>query len=272
MALVAAACGGDEDYTAEPMGTIAFSSNRDGNSEIWVIEADGGGETKLTTDGAPDSEPAWAPDGSRLAFTSYRTGPANLFAMNADGSDVQQLTDNPGVDGGARWARDGSRIAFYSFRDQSAGLMWTMSVDGSDPQPVLADQSPGPEAGCAGGFPGGWFPDGQRILFRGSQGGEVDALQICSATPGGSDVQIILSEANVKSHYPALSPDGTKIAFASDRDGNSEVYVMNVDGGGVRSTNTRRGPPTASGSPFTPIGAETSISISSGPTAASFAG
>ena len=154
--------------------------------------------------------------------------------MNADGTDVRQLTDHPGVEGGARWSRDGSQIAFYSFRDQSAGLMWKMSADGSDPEPVLTDQLSDPQAGCAGGFPGSWFPDGQRILFRGSQGGQIDALQICSAAPDGSDVQVILSEDNVKSHLPTLSPDGTKIAFASDRDGNPEVYVMNVDGGGIR--------------------------------------
>ena len=243
--VVAAACGGEEEvFTGEPTGTIAFTSNRDGNDETYLINGDGSQQLNITNNEAADREPWWSPDGSRLALSSSRTGPANLFVMNADGSDVQQLTEDPAVEGGTRWSPDGSRIAFYSFRQQGKGLMWVMNADGSEIEPVLEEYTPaGPEVACAGGFPGGWFPDGQRILYRGSQG-DIDALQICSVAPDGSDIKIILSELAVMNYFPSLSPDGRKIAFTSDRDGNPEIYVMNADGGRLRRLTNSISDPT----------------------------
>lgn len=230
--LAACAGSGGETYTGEPFGTIAFVSDRDGNQEIYLMRADGSGQRNLTNSERDDREPAWSPDGSLLAFASYRTGPANLFVMNADGSGVRQVTDNPAVDGRPRWSPDGDLLAFYSFRSQRRGLLWLVSAQGGDVLPVLADQTPGPTTDCSGGFPGGWFPDG-RILFRGSRG-DIEALQICSVRPDGSDLRVIFSEKEVFSYHPALSPDGRKIAFASDRDGNPEIYVIDVDGGNLR--------------------------------------
>ena len=267
VAFVAAACGEKEKFTAEPTGTIAFTTGRDygpgreedragpgtcgdnidnggdtlkdakdeecANVEIYLMNGDGSTQVNISNNEAWDSEASWSPDGSRLAFGSYRTGPLNIFAMNAEGSDVQQLTESPAVEGGARWSPDGSRIAFYSFRAEVAGFMWVMNADGSDPKPILKDLVPSPETACSGGFPGGWFPDSQRILYRGSQG-STGALQICSVAPDGSDVKVIRSETGTMSYYPALSPDSRKIAFTSTRDGNAEIYVMNADGGGLR--------------------------------------
>lgn len=233
-AILATACagGGGANYTGEPVGAIAFTSNREEDEEIFVMNADGTGQTNLTNNLANDSEPWWSPDGSRLAFSSFRTGTANLFTMAADGSDVQQLTESPAVDGGARWSPDGQRIAFYTFRSQSKQLLWVMNADGSDVQPVLEEQVPGPDTPCAGGFAGGWLSQ-DRLLFRGSQGG-LNALQICAVNLDGTDTQVIFSEPGVFSYFPALSPDGAKIAFTSNRDGNLEIYVMNVDGSGLK--------------------------------------
>jgi Tol biopolymer transport system component len=247
--ITAAACGGEEEvFTGEPTGTIAFVTNRDGNEEIYLMNGDGSEQLNITNNEAADSEPWWSPDASRLIFKSFRTGPANIFVMSPDGSDVRQLTDSSAVEGGAHWSPDGSRIAFYSFRREREGLMWVLSADGSDPQPVLKDQVPGPQTVCAGGFPGGWFPDGKRILYRGSEGG-ISALQICSVEPDGSNIKIILSESGVMSFFPSLSPDGRKIAFTSDRDGNAKIYVMDVDGGHLRRlTNDEERNPNEDGS------------------------
>jgi Tol biopolymer transport system component len=246
--IAAAACGGGEKevFTGEPTSTIAFASDRDGNSEIYVMNGDGSQQVNITNNEAADQDPWWSPDGARLAFSSLRSGSPGLFIMNADGSDVKQLTEGPAEEGSPRWSPDGKRIVFYSFREQSKGLMWIMNADGSDAQPVLEEYTPaGPEQACAGGFPGSWFPNGQRILYRGSEGG-IHSLQICSVAPDGSDIKVIHSEDMVKSYYPSLSPDGSKIAFTSDRDGHAEIYVMNADGGHLRRlTNTPYDPTRA---------------------------
>ena len=233
IAVAAAACKGGSEFSGEPGGTIAFVSSRDGNGEIYVMQGDGAEETNITNNPAEDIEPSWSPDASRVLFSSYREQTANIFTAAADGSDVQQLTAGPAVAGGAYWSPDGSRIALYSFRQQGKGIMWVMNADGTDPQPVLTNQPPGPQTACSGGFPAGWFPDSEQILFRGSQGG-ISALQLCSVKTDGSDLKVILSEENVRNYYPSLSPDSREIAFTSDRDGNPEIYVMNADGGAVR--------------------------------------
>ena len=73
-------------------GRIAFRSNRDGNYEIYVRNADGSGQTNLTNNPAGDFEPTWSPDGEKIAFRSNRDGNEEIYVMNADGSDLTRLT------------------------------------------------------------------------------------------------------------------------------------------------------------------------------------
>ena len=76
----------DASGPAAAQGRIAFSSFRDGNTEIYVVNADGSGQTNLTNHGADDRGPAWSPDGAKIAFWSDRAGNTEIYVMNADGS------------------------------------------------------------------------------------------------------------------------------------------------------------------------------------------
>ena len=80
-----------------PNGQIAFTSDRDGTLEIYVMNADGSSQTRLTfTTNATNAEPAWSPDGTKIAFTSDRDGVLQMYVMNAaDGSAQTRLTLNP---------------------------------------------------------------------------------------------------------------------------------------------------------------------------------
>ncbi|MBI2914114.1 MAG: PD40 domain-containing protein [Chloroflexi bacterium] len=232
VALLAGACGGSrqqEGTPAPPTGRIAFSSDRDGYSQVYVMNADGSGQVNVSQGEDREDQPWWAPDGEHIAFSSLRDVFPDIYLVKADGTDLRRLTNDAAVDGAMRWSPDGSKVAFYSFQSQSRGFLWVAKSDMTDQTPVLASLFPaGPEVECAGGFPGAWFPDGNRILYRGS--GSSGALQICAVNEDGSDVRIIHSEPQAASYYPALSPDGTKIAFTTNRDGNDEIYVMNADG------------------------------------------
>ena len=114
-----------------PTGRIAFSSERDGNTDISVMNADGSGVTRLTDHYADDTTPSWSPDGRRIAFSSERDGNAEISVMNADGSDAIRLTDHPSDDRSPAWSPDGRRIAFSSERDGNAEI-YVMDADGSD--------------------------------------------------------------------------------------------------------------------------------------------
>lgn len=154
--------------TWSPDGTkLAFISDRDGprKSEIWIINVNGSGLTKLTTnvqlgsDGAGpffgwDQNPRWSPDGSRIAFDSTRDGlsTTELYVMNADGSNQTRLTNNINDDRFPSWSPDSQRIAFHRGGSFTAGIN-IMNRDGTNPVHVTID----------GGAPV-WSPDGSRFV------------------------------------------------------------------------------------------------------------
>ena len=113
---------GSSPTQQEAVSQIAFVSERDGNSEIYVINSDGSGLANLTNNPARDHAPAWSPDGSRIAFRSRRgEGSYNLYVMGADGSNPIRLVTNASDDGSGdytpHWSPDGSKILFNANRE-----------------------------------------------------------------------------------------------------------------------------------------------------------
>ena len=92
--------------------TIVFVSWRDGNGEVYAMDADGSAPRNLTQHPAKDVRPAWSPDGRRIAFVSRRDGNSEVYVMNADGSGKRNLTRNRANDDYPTWSPDGRRIAF----------------------------------------------------------------------------------------------------------------------------------------------------------------
>jgi Tol biopolymer transport system component len=132
------AAGIDEQPAWSPDGhRIAFTSNRGGTAEIYVMDANGTNVVQLTkgNQSAFSVLPAWSPDGGRIAHSSNRDGDVEIYVMNPDGSDVVQLTTGGGMTMPA-WSPDGRRIAFASDRD---GYIWVMAADGSATVQVTRD-------------------------------------------------------------------------------------------------------------------------------------
>jgi len=105
-AFVLTACGSN---TTAPdgaaAGQIAFTSDRDGSSQIYLMSADGSGVTRLTNSPAFKERLVWSPDGSKIAFFNFTgTGPdAEIYTINADGSGLRNLTNNPASDDAPAW-------------------------------------------------------------------------------------------------------------------------------------------------------------------------
>ena len=221
-----------------PPSDIAFVRwHDDVNFEIYVMNADGSGQTRLTDDPGFDGSPSWSPDGSRIAFQSFRDGDGipnpEIYVMNADGSGQTRLTDNPGFDGSPSWSPDGGLIAFQSERDKNPDI-YVMNADGSG-QIRLTDD---PEADWSPS----WSPDGSRIAFESDRDGNFE-IYVMNADGSG---QTRLTDDPAYDGSPSWSPDGQRIAFDSVRDENSEIYVMNADGSGqTRLTDN----PATDGSP-----------------------
>ena len=209
-----------ETITLEPdaappalTGRIVFESG----SDIWVMNADGTGRVRLTTDPAVDADPAWSADGQRIAFVSHRDGNPEIYAMNADGSGVARLTDLPGADLEPDWSPDGTRIVFSRFNPLgTVRSIHVMNADGSDVAEI------GPAARDR--TQPAWSPDGTRIAF-------LDALaglgSILGMTPEGTNVSVLAAPAgtDVGVSQPAWSPSADRLAYLSHGHGTTLIAV-----------------------------------------------
>jgi len=154
--------------------TIAFSSDRDGNFEIYVMNADGSNPIRLTYDDAADLYPGWSPDGRKITFESDRDGNSEIYVMNADGSSPVNVTHNPAADVHARWSPRGNTIAFDSDRDGNQEI-YVMRSDGSG-QTRLTRNS-GDDYGPA------WSPGADALAFTTNRDGN---YEIYVMLPDGS--------------------------------------------------------------------------------------
>ena len=222
----------------EAQARIAFSSDRDGNWEIYVMDNHGGNQRNLTNDPSDDRDPSWSPDGKRIAFFSNRDGHAidgrstsEIYVMDADGGNPQNLTNDHNDDRFPSWSPDGKRIAFVSDRDGFPRYfdIYVMDADGNNVQRLTSDPRDDRHPS--------WSPDGERIVFGARRDGHFETkfavtyeIYVMDADGGN---QQRLTENRKNDWGPSWSSDGKRITFSSDRKGdlvNIEIYVMDADG------------------------------------------
>src|SRR5881296_3092600 len=196
-------------------GTIAFHSNRDGDFDIYVMNADGSGVANLTNNTVPEFDPVWSPNGKQLTFGRIGGDGAAVVVINADGSGERVLADNgfPGA-----WSPDGRQIAF-----SRNGDVYVMNVDGSGVTQLTHDGTASPTA---------WSPNGKQIAFTSFRSGNSDIYVM--NTDGSGVIQLTDDPATDFGDRAGWSPDGRRFVFSSTRDGGDiDIFVMNADGTGV---------------------------------------
>jgi Tol biopolymer transport system component len=185
--------------------------------EIFVMNADGSGATRLTaapTDGVDNRSPAWSPDGAWIAYATTRYGAKDVMRIPAAGGSPVRLTTDPAHDDVPAWSPDGSTIAFVSQRTGSAQL-FTMGSDGSRQAlvPLTGPHAPGALIGQPE-----FSPDGSRLAFRGAAD-RWSTTSVYSTALDGSGTSLIWSSPATKtwfSYDPSWSPSGDAIVFAVD--------------------------------------------------------
>ncbi len=208
---------------------VTYHTFSAGQFDVMRVEVATNVKANLTID-TPDSsetQPVWRPDGAEILFISDRDGQQDdLFVMTHDGWNVRQLTKTlDAAEWDAEWSPDSAWIAFVSDRDGNAEI-YLMRADGSDLRRITQNE-------VADGIPV-FSPDGRLLLLVSKRDGneEIYLLDLaCLDTAEGCDGEAInLTNHSGSDSLPAWSPDGTRIAFVSDRDGVENLFLMQADG------------------------------------------
>ena len=221
-------------------GKIAFASDRDGNVEIYTMNADGSSLVQLTESEANDYPFSWSPDGRKLAFISDPSGNFDIYVMALNGSNsTEQLTKDSANDTRPLWSPDGQKIAFHSPRDGDNEI-FLMDADGGHLVQLTNND--------VNEYVSSWSPDGQKIAF---------VLRLDSTFDRDDEIYLMdvngknttrLTDNDTHDSSPVWSPDGQTIAFIStggtswvrigantyQSHANTNIYLMNADGSDVR--------------------------------------
>lgn len=238
---------------SSPDGTrIVFHSNRTGQYQVFVMNADGSGLRQLTNEPSGAQTPKWSPDGTKIVYASEQNGNTDVWVMRADGTGKIRITDFAGDDGHPHWSADGQRIIFNSARttpDLSAewSRQWhevfSVRLDGTDLRQHTRCRSV-----CT--YPS-FSPDGKKIAYRkvvdvpgfrwDLSNAERNSEVFVSDLDGSNEIN--LSSNAAYDGWPAWSPDSKLIAFTSNRTGPQnvgQVFSVASDGTGLRQVT--RGP------------------------------
>lgn len=193
-------------WSPDRVDFLAFTSNRDGNSEIYTSRSDGKSIRRLTNHYSIDSSPSWSPDGKQVAFTSDRTGQPMIYVMNSDGTNVHRLTSRLNAyEDSPCWSPRGDRIAFVVLFDRSFDIA-TASPEGGDTVILTSGQGTNENPK--------WSSDGMRIVFSSSRRG---GRNLYIMNWDGSNVRPLTNDNISYSPAWAPSPKGNDIRISSRR-------------------------------------------------------
>ncbi|MEP7288295.1 MAG: DUF5050 domain-containing protein [Chloroflexota bacterium] len=197
---------------------FSFTSRSNAVTELYVMRADGGGQTRLAFDPKVAYRyPAYSPDGSKITYVVITGDIGEVYVANADDTDVKQLTTNKVNVTHPIWSPDGKQIAFSAGNDDIKSI-YVINANGSDQKQLTS-------GGLSTARPA-WSPDGSKIAFS-MRVFDHDEIFVMNAD--GSNVTQI-TKGSSENWGPNWSADGKHIAFNSQRKNTSEIYTMAPDG------------------------------------------
>lgn len=217
-----AACG----LLSDP-GFIAYTVGSEGTRNIGVVRADGAQARVVVADPADDFAPVWSPDGKRMAFLTSRDGNVELYVAPADGASAMRVTDTAVAESQPTWAPDSQSLAYVSPDANGNPHVFLVRLSDLAPRRLTL--------GTPGERDPGWSPNGEWVAFTAlDEAGR--PIGIFLRNPQGVNR---LQVTQGPDFAPAWSPDSKRLAFVSERDGNQEIYAVEVGTGEALRTPVR---------------------------------
>lgn len=202
----------------------------DGKEQLFITALDGSHAKQITHDAWDHEDPAWSPDGRHIALTSMEAGGAAIVVIDADGQHPRRMSPASRRAIHPSWSADSKQLFYCTDDDvhppkKNASEIYAADVASGAIRLVIG--------GGVNTFPN-LSPDGRHLVFR-RMLGEHDSEVFVANSDGSHATNLTRNPAF--DGWPAWSPDGRRIAFASNRAGPSQVYkiyVMAADGSHVQ--------------------------------------
>lgn len=221
---------------ATPPGTngrLVFERPTQDGANLFTVDANGSGLTRLTGLRGVEGDSSWSPDGSKVAFVRARNpeeGPYEIWVLNADGSGLKRLTRHRGFSIAPAWSPDGSKIVYANAAGRPPLRLFVVNADGSGTRRLTSNRRvdySDPQ----------WSPDGQSIAFAIIKPGESrrgfdSSIALIDADDGGN-LRRLTRSGGPDELNPNWSPDGTHIVFEQNSlfdVRQSDIWRMNADG------------------------------------------
>lgn len=200
-------------------GRILVGKLVDGQSDLFLLDADGHEVERLTDHPADDSWPAWSPDGNALAFQSKRGAHTEIFVADRRGKNLRRLIDTGEHQAyGPAWAPDGQRIAYYLEKGDGKDQVHVVRADGTGDTDVTQD-------GFNNIFPG-WIPDGRIVYGQDRKEGPARAVTV---RPEGGGKQPLFAIQAFLTRYAA---DGIRFAYLAEAQDGTDTRLVIADRNG----------------------------------------
>jgi len=246
---------------------IAYVSDATGSKEIYLMDYDGAGVTRVSADRSIIVSPRWFPNGKTLVFTSFRSGNPDIYLLNIETGERSRLIAYPGLNISASFSPQGDRMAFASSREENEEI-YSADPSGKNAKRLTFN--------AADDLSPSWSPTGGQIAFTSDRGGTpqiyvMDSdgsnvrrltfegdyntspswspkgdwiayscrngerrLRICLMTPDGQTGRQLSPSGEGDDESPSFAPNGRDIVFSSNREGKTHIYTLHLDGTGLR--------------------------------------